>query len=72
MREGLLGGHVGHEAMHPGHKGVPGVHALEIGDRAAEDLDLADVDGLEQGLAVGEVAIQRPDPDFGAAGDLLQ
>src|SRR3954465_12239332 len=45
---------------------------VERGGRAADLLDLVDVERLEQRLAVGEVAVQRADPDAGAARDLLQ
>ena len=40
--------------------------------RAADRLDLVEVDGLEQVLARREVAIEGADADLRAAGDVLE
>ena len=51
---------------------LPRVVALVLRRRAADLLDLLEVEGLQQRLPVGEVAVERADPDAGAARDLLE
>jgi len=51
---------------------LPRRQAGEVVRGAADRLDLVEVDGLEQVLARGEVAVQRADADLGAAGDVLE
>ena len=72
LGEGLLGGQVADQPVHPSRERIPWRESVELGRRAAQIVDLVDVDGLEQGLPAGEVAIQGADPNLGAAGDLLQ
>src|SRR5581483_5966441 len=67
--ERALGREIGHEAVDPGGERLPGVGVVEFGGGAA---DLLDVEGLEECLAVREVAVERADPDTGAPCDLLK
>ena len=68
----LLGGHVVHEPVEPGHQGLPRGLVGQVDGRAAQGVDLLDVDGLEQVLAGREVPVEGADPDPGPAGDVLQ
>ena len=72
VREGLAGGQVADEAMRRGREGVPRREAFELGCGATQALDLVDVYRLQKRLAVGEVAVEGPDPHFGSSRDLLQ
>ena len=53
-------------------KGVPRRESLELRPGAAQAVDLVDIDRLEQGLAVREIAVQGSDAHLGATGNLLQ
>src|SRR3954447_13939854 len=68
----MLRGHVPDEALEPGVEGVPRIGVVERGGRAADLLDLVDVERLDQSLPVREVAVERADPDARAARDLLE
>jgi hypothetical protein len=70
--ERALRADVGDEALEPAVERLPRI-APSSSSAAATDLrDLVDVQRLQQRLAVGEVPVQRPDPDPGAARDLLE
>ena len=49
-----------------------GSSSRELARAARQRLDLVDVDGLHEVGARREVAVQRPDADAGAAGDVLE
>src|SRR5689334_24584942 len=68
----MLGGDVADEALKPADERLPRLLVAQVGGRAAERVDLLDVDGLDQVGARREVPVQRPDADVRAARDLLQ
>ncbi len=61
MGERALGRQVSDEALEPPIERLPGIGGLEFHSRAADLLDLVDVQRLEQRLAIREVAVERSD-----------
>ena len=58
--------------MQPCGERLPGWELRVLCGGFADRLQLVEVDRLEQGLAGGEMPVERADPDPGAAGDVLQ
>src|SRR3954466_12263367 len=68
-----LGGEVRDEALEPPVQRLPGVGRVGLlGGGATDLLPLLEVERLHERLPVGEVAVERPDADPGAARDLLE
>ena len=72
LRERALRGREADELAQPCDERVPGLQVGEVGGRAADGLDLVEVDGLEQVLARREVAVERADADLRAPRDVLE
>ncbi|ENN84123.1 hypothetical protein RHSP_78514 [Rhizobium freirei PRF 81] len=66
-------GDISDEAMHPFLQGlVRRKFRRKLAGGIAERLDFVAIDGLDQMLPAGEMAIERPDPDPGLPGDILE
>ncbi len=72
LGEGALGGGEADELVQPAAQCLPGRQVFVALDGAADVLDALQIDGFEQVLASGEVAVERADADAGAARDLLE
>ena len=72
VQEALLARRIADEGLEPGHERGPGLQlvAHRVGDRL-ELVDVVDVDRLHHVDALGEVPVQRADPDAGLLGDGL-
>src|SRR3954462_11568154 len=72
LGERLLRGDVAEEVVQPGGQAVPRLEGRELLGASRDRLDLVDVDRLHEVRAGREVAVERPDADAGAAGDVLE
>ena len=70
--ERALRGREADELAQPRDERVPGLEVGKAGGRAADGLDLVEVDGLEQMLARREVPVERADADLRPPGDVLE